>query len=205
MPYRVLVADDSPMTARAAQAALPEPAFEVQVAADGAKAERALLEGPPDAVLAALALPLKDGYELGATLRARAECKTTALLFLRGVVEPLDVGRLAAIDHDGVIRKPFDGTALARLVRQAVEHRRVLPTIPEESAVQVPVAEPAAPPERITVSLGLDETPLERTLRNLVREEFGRADWDERMRGIAAAEFRKLLVAELNGVTPRSK
>lgn len=198
MAYRVLLADESPAAAKAVQAALPEPEFEVRVAAEASKAEQALEEALPDALLAALSFPAKDGYELGARFRSRPGAKAAALIFLRGIVEGLDVGRLAAIDHDGVVRKPFDAQTLAAAVRRAIEKRREIPSLPEEPSVQRPAAEePESPPERITISLDLAGSPLEDSLRGLVREEFGRAEWDARMREIASAEFKKLLVAEL--------
>jgi DNA-binding response OmpR family regulator len=199
MSYKILIASDSPGTVRAVQSALPEAEFEIRALADGIKAARAIEENPPDALLAALTLPAKDGYELGVFLRSRPAAKPPALLFLRGAVETLDVGRLASIDHDGVVAKPFDGQTLAGLVRQAIERRREIPSLPEEPAAP-PAPIPAAPTERLAAARDLAGTPLEETLRGLVREEFSRAEWEENMRRIAAAEFKKLLVAELRGV-----
>jgi len=57
MPIRIFIADLSAATVRAAQAAFPETEFEVRVFADGAKAARAIEDGPPDALLTALLLP----------------------------------------------------------------------------------------------------------------------------------------------------
>jgi DNA-binding response OmpR family regulator len=201
MAYTILIADDSAAAVRAAQAALPEPEFEVRTAADGAKAARSIEEDMPNALLAALSLPAKDGYELGVFLRSRPEAKTTVLLFLRGAVETLDVGRLAVIDHDGVVSKPFDGQSLAELIRRAIERRRELPSLPEEPTLRAaPPAAPASPTVPLEDGAGLAGTPLEEALRGFVREEFSRTEWESKMRGIAAAEFKKLLVAELRGV-----
>ncbi len=201
MAYKILVADDSAAAARAVQAALAEPEFEVRTAADGGRAVRAIEEDMPDALLAALSLPPQDGYELGVFFRSRPESKAAALIFLRGAVETLDVGRLSVIDHDGVVTKPFDAHTLAELVRRAIERRREIPSLPEEPAFRLPTAAlPAAPTARLGEDAGLAGTPLEEILRGLVREEFSRAEWEAKMRTIAAAEFKKLLVAELRGV-----
>jgi CheY-like chemotaxis protein len=201
MAYTILIADDSAAAVRAVQAAFPEPEFEVRTAADGGRAARAIEEGMPDALLAALVLPVKDGYELGALFRSRPESKASALIFLRGAVETLDVGRLAVIDHDGVVTKPFDGHSLADLVGRAIERRREIPSLPEEPALRSPTAAvPAASTSRLGDEAGLAGTPLEEALRGLVREEFSRVEWQSQMREIAAAEFKKLLVAELRGV-----
>ena len=201
MAYKILFADDSAATLRAAQAALPEPEFEVRTAADGARAARAIEEDTPDALLAALSLPLRDGYELGAFFRSRPESKAAALIFLRGAVETLDLGRLAVIDHDGVVSKPFDAQSLAELGRRAIERRREIPSLPEEPSLRQPTAAvPAASTARLGNDVGLAGTPLEEILRGLVHEEFSRTEWQSAMREIAAAEFKKLLVAELRGV-----
>jgi DNA-binding response OmpR family regulator len=205
MPIRVLLADDSPASARAVQSALPEPEFVVRVAEDGARAARALVEFKPDAVLAALSLPGRSGYEIGSMLREDAESRAVALVLLQGVVETLDVHRLAGLEHDGVVRKPFDSSLLAGLVRASVEKRREIPSLPEEPVMeapradQEPAAEPGPPP------LGLDGTPLEAALRRLVREEIARAPWDEKMREIAGSEYRKRLVRELRRGEPPKK
>jgi CheY-like chemotaxis protein len=196
MPIRVLLADDSPAAARAVQSALPEPEFLVRAAEDGAKAARALTEFKPDAVLAALSLPGRSGCEIGAMLREDPDGRGVALVFLQGAVEPLDVERLSVLDHDGVLRKPFDSTALAGLVRRAVEKRRDVTSLPEEPVLDPP-APPAADGPPCPPTLGLDGTPLEAALRRIVREEMGRAPWDEKMREIAGAEYRKRLVREL--------
>jgi len=204
MQIRVLLADDSPAAARSVQSALPGPEFIVRVAEDGARAARALAEFKPDAVLAALGLPGRSGCELGAMLREDPEGRGVALVFLQGAVEPLDVNRLSGLDHDGVVRKPFDSSALAGLVRRAVEKRREVTSLPEEPALDLPadeaIATPPCPP-----TLGLDGTPLEAALRRIVREEMGRAPWDEKMREIAGAEYRKRLVRELRRGDPTAK
>jgi DNA-binding response OmpR family regulator len=203
MPIRVLLADESPAAARAVQSALPEPEFVIRVADEGARAARALAEFKPDAVLASLGLPGRSGYEIGARLREDPAARVVALVFLQGVMEALDVNRLSGLDHDGVIRKPFDSTALAGLVRRAVEKRREIPSLPEEPLIESP--REAAPPDSAGPALGLEDTPLETTLRRLVRDEIARAPWEEKMREIAAAEYRKRLVRELRRPEPPKK
>jgi CheY-like chemotaxis protein len=188
MPIRVLLADDSPAAARAVLNALPDPEFEVRTAADGGRAARAMAERMPDVLLAALALPGRSGYELGAMVRQDPDACGMALVFLQGPVETLDVNRLSGLDHDGVVRKPFDSAALAALVRRAVEKRREFPSLPEEPQVVVPAA-PPVPPDPADPALGLEGTPLEAALRRLIRED--------KVRDIAAAEYRKRLVREL--------
>jgi DNA-binding response OmpR family regulator len=203
MPIRVLLADESPAAARSVQSALPEPEFEVRAAVDGARAARALAEFKPDAVLASLGLPGRSGYEIGAMLREDPAARVVALVFLQGAMETLDVNRLSGLDHDGVVRKPFDSTALAGLIRRAVEKRREIPSLPEEPQVELP--REATPPDPASPTLGLEDTPLEKTLRRLVRDEIARTPWEEKMREIAAAEYRKRLVRELRRPDPPKK
>ena len=101
-------------------------------------------------------------------------------------------------NHLKASAKPFDAHSLAELVRRAIERRREIPSLPEEPALRPPTAVLPAP--RLRDGPGLAGTPLEETLRGLVREEFSRTEWQSQMREIAANEFKKLLVAELRGV-----
>jgi hypothetical protein len=102
------------------------------------------------------------------------------------------------------VAKPFDAHSLADLVRRTIERRREIPSLPEEPAMRPPTAVlPASVTSRLGTGGGLAGTPLEEVLRELVREEFLRADWEARMRAIAAAEFNKLLVAELRGANSK--
>jgi len=152
MPYRVIVADPSPTAVRAVELALPAPEFQVRSFGDGLDAIEAVRVAPPDAVLSAFALSSRDGYELGSFVRSQTAGAQIALFFLRGAFEPFDMPRIALVAYDAIILKPFDGEALAGLVRETIAQKRELPCLPEEPAIEHP-ADPAVSPESATAAL----------------------------------------------------
>jgi len=204
MPYRILIAEASPTTQKAIELALPPPEFELWTFADGLEAIKALPSVAPAAVFAALSLPSRDGYEVAAVLRSQDNSPTTALFFLRGVFEPLDLRKISRIDHDGLVQKPFDAESLLALVRTAIDHKKAILKLPED-----PVPPPPAPPTGFLPEPAppTDVLPewtedVERKIRGVVRQEILRnqAEMEDRAREIVAAEFKKVLVEELKAV-----
>ncbi|MDP2914269.1 MAG: response regulator [Candidatus Aminicenantes bacterium] len=207
MSYKVIIADGSPYGQKAAELALPAPEFEIAVFSDGLEAIEAIRDGRPDAVLTALALASKDGYDVAAFVRAGPEGRAIALFYLRGAFEPIDTRRAAETDPDGIVQKPFDGETVAMLVRETIDRKKELPSLPEEPALET-AAEPPRPPESVTAAVlaAPDGTgDLEKKVRGLVREEIrnSRSELTTVAREIISAEFKKLLVEELKGIDTR--
>jgi len=207
MSYKVIVADGSPHGQKAAELALPAPEFEIAVFSDGLEAIEAIRDGRPDAVLTAPTLASKDGYDVAAFVRAQPEGRAIALFYLRGTFEPIDMRRAAETDPDGIVQKPFDGETVSGLVRETIDRKKELPSLPEEPALEM-VAEPLKPPESVTAAVlatpdGTDG--LEKKVRGLVREEIrnSRSELETVAREIISAEFKKLLVEELKGIDTR--
>jgi DNA-binding response OmpR family regulator len=138
MPYKVILADASPTVQKVIQMAFPEPDFEVHAFADGLEAIESLARVRPDAVLLSLALPSRDGYEVGCYLRSREEFHKVGLVLLKNAFEPVDEDRLRGIDTDRVVEKPFDSEGLARLIREIVDRRKTPPSFPEEALLEDP-------------------------------------------------------------------
>jgi two-component system chemotaxis response regulator CheY len=198
MSCRILVADRSASALKAVELALPAPEFAVACFGDGLEAIRAIPDLEPDAVLTGFGLPSRDGYDVADFAKAPPRGRQVAVFFLRGAFEPLDPAKLAPIDHDGIIVKPFDGETVLTLVRAAIDRRKELPSIPEEPVLVKP--EPAS-----AVDAPVSAAGLESMVRDLVRREIGvtRADIEAQAREIVAAEFKKLLVEELKNIDTR--
>jgi CheY-like chemotaxis protein len=186
MGCKIIVADRSPSVLKAAELALPGPEFEVA----------------PDAVLAGLSLPSRDGYEVADFVKSLPQGRQVAVFFLRGPFEPIDAAKIAPIDHDGIVAKPFDGESLIALVRAAVDRRKELPSLPEEP-VRVKIDPPPAPADRLVPLEWTAE--LEQKVRELVRREIGltRKDIEALAREIVMTEFKKMLVEELKNIDTR--
>ena len=136
MAYKMILADPSPSVQKVVQAAFPETEFEIELIEDGLQVMESIARNCPDAVLLSPALPSRDGYEIGRYLRGREECRKVALILLKNAFEPLDEERISELAFDAVVSKPFDSERLVRLVREAVDRKKVPPSFPEESLIE---------------------------------------------------------------------
>jgi CheY-like chemotaxis protein len=207
MSYKVIVTDASPWGQKAAELAFPAPEFDLALFGDGLAAIEAVRDSRPDAILTTLAPAGKDGYEVAAFVRAQPGGRSIALFYVRGAFEPIDMQRAAGTDPDGFVQKPFDGETLSGLVRETIDRKKELPSLPEEPALEKPV-EPEKPPESVTAAvLGLPDgaDDLEKRVRSLVRDEIrsNRRELEIAAREIISAEIKKTLVEELKGIDTR--
>lgn len=130
--YKMIIADCSSSVQKAIELAFPGSEFEIYPFQDGLSVLESLSQINPDAILLSLSLPAKDGYEVGRYLRSQEQFKKTALLFLKGAFEPLDLEKIASLNSDGIVQKPFDSEKLALMVREIIDRKRDPLTFPEE-------------------------------------------------------------------------
>lgn len=118
---RILVVDDEPPIRRLLKAGLGTQGFEVIEAADGAAAERAMQEMPPDLVILDLGLPDIGGETLLEGWRGAGRVMPIVVLSSRtgeaGIVRALDAGA------DDYVVKPFGMNELVARLRLALRHR----------------------------------------------------------------------------------
>jgi DNA-binding response OmpR family regulator len=207
MSYKVIIADGSTNVQKAVEMALPAPEFEIFAFSDGLAAIEAIPGLHPDAVLVSLALPTKEGYDVAGFVRSGESGRQVALFFLRGAFEPLDAARVTGAQPDGIVVEPFNGEALAGLVRDTIDRKKELPSLPEEPVLET-AAEPPKPPESVTAAVLAppDWTDdLEKRIRGMVREEIknSRPQLEAIAREIVSSEFKRLLVEELKGIDTR--
>jgi CheY-like chemotaxis protein len=138
MPYRIAVADSSVSVQKALQLVFPEPEDKVAAFDDGLAFLTALPDLRPDAILAALNLPGRDGYEIARFLKGREEYRRVPLILLRGAFEPLDEERLIGLEPRAVVTKPFDSEKLAAAVRDLVDQEVCPPDLPEDPVFEKP-------------------------------------------------------------------
>ena len=72
----------------------------------------------PDLVLADMSMPDMDGFALLDALAALPAASRAPLIFLTGRDRPDDIARMRSAGAIGVIPKPFEPEALARMVRE---------------------------------------------------------------------------------------
>ncbi|MCE9576124.1 MAG: sigma-54 dependent transcriptional regulator [Deltaproteobacteria bacterium] len=121
---KILVVDDEPDARLAVAEVLATVGFTVETAGDAFKALGKAADFAPDVVVTDLRMPGMDGFELMARLRATPS--PPAFVLLTGVN---DVATAVKAIRDGAadyLVKPIQAAPLIAVVREQVEHRRVL-------------------------------------------------------------------------------
>jgi two-component system OmpR family response regulator len=117
---RILVVDDEPSIADVISIALRYNGYEVETAADGTAALRAVAEFRPQLIVLDVMLPDLDGFEVARRLRDRAEDVPILFLTARDTTE--DKVRGLTLGGDDYVTKPFSVEEL--LARIATVLRR---------------------------------------------------------------------------------
>jgi CheY-like chemotaxis protein len=121
MPKHLLLADDSVTIQKIVAMTLAGEDFEVVAVGDGEAALARARERTPDVVVADLAMPNKNGYDLCAALKADAALRRVPVLLLAPTSEPLDPVKARAAQADGFIVKPFETAAFIAKVKDLAE------------------------------------------------------------------------------------
>jgi CheY-like chemotaxis protein len=117
MTKTILIADDSKTIQQVVALTFRATDFRVVAANDGDEALRRVSESRPDLVLADVAMPGKNGYELCTQLKGSPSTTNIPVLLLAGSFEPLDERRAQESRADGHIKKPFDSQSLIDRVK----------------------------------------------------------------------------------------
>ena len=135
MAYKVFMADSSSSAIKTVQMAFQDTGVDLYTAEDGSEVIDIIQKVHPDAIILALSLPNKDGYEIAFDLTREDQFKETPLLVLQGVFEDLDEDRIKDFEHAEVIRKPFDSEELVSKVQSLMGQALNPDTLPEEPEV----------------------------------------------------------------------
>lgn len=146
---RVLLADDSPHARRMGERILIEEGFEVVTVTDGETALVRLADTEPDVLLADAHLPGRSGFELCRVVKADPRRRYTRVVLTASLLEPFDEEEARRAGCDGVLRKPFEATAVVEMLKPLAEAARFARGL---------TGEPAIDPERVraAVTLALD-------------------------------------------------
>jgi CheY-like chemotaxis protein len=117
---RVLVVDDNHDSADSCAMLLEFSGHTVRVAYDGASALDIANEFRPEAALVDIGMPLMDGYEVVARIRALPWGTQSTLIAMTGRGLEEDKRRSFSAGFDHHLTKPIDVDALAALLEQRV-------------------------------------------------------------------------------------
>jgi two-component system, cell cycle response regulator len=160
MALRVLLADESSTIKKVFQLALQDFAVEVRSVNIGVDVATVATAFKPDIIFADVLLQKKNGYDVCAELKGNALLKTLPIVLMWSGFMELDEDKFQASHANAQLEKPFDVTALRKLITDLVPRTQnqklsEFLTFPKTQAE----AEQPTPPELETAApdLGSDE------------------------------------------------
>jgi CheY-like chemotaxis protein len=151
--HKLLLADDSITIQRVIELTFAGEDVDVRSVGDGEQAVEQVQSERPDIVLADIAMPKRNGYDVAAYVRSQPELAHVPVLLLAGAFEPVDQARAEAVQADGVLVKPFEPQQVVarvrELLRRGTSARRAIST----TAIEQPVRPAEAPAASVPVSL----------------------------------------------------
>ena len=157
MSRKLLLADDSVTIQRVVELTFSGENIDVVTVSDGEQAiARMSDQPPPDIVLADIAMPKKNGYEVAAYVKEHPTLSGVPVLLLAGAFEPVDEERAKRVKCDGVLVKPFETHEVIARVRELIDRDRrpataaptttvSTPPVPAPDSVELPPSGPTAP------------------------------------------------------------
>lgn len=149
MKRKLLLADDSVTIQRVVELTFSGEDIEVVTVSDGEQAIARISADPPDIVLADIAMPKKNGYEVAAFVKDNPALAEVPVLLLAGAFEPVDDERARRVKCDGVLVKPFETHEVITRVRELIERERPAQPAAPPSPEPVPVREAVEAPPRM--------------------------------------------------------
>ncbi len=135
MSKKILLADDSLTIQKVISITFASEDYELTVVSDGDSAVRKAREARPDLIMADVAMPGKNGYEVCESIKTDASLKNTPVLLLAGTFEPLDKNEALRVGADDSIVKPFESQELIEKVRELLAKAEAAqPPKPAQSA-----------------------------------------------------------------------
>lgn len=117
MTARVLIVEDEESILLSLEFLLGKEGYDVGSARDGAAALLVLNQQPPDLVLLDVMLPLIDGFEVCASIRANPALRHTRIMLVTARGREAEIARGMALGADAYLTKPFSTRELMEKVR----------------------------------------------------------------------------------------
>ncbi len=149
-PKKLLLADDSVTIQRVMELTFADEDIRVICVSDGDQAIERIDVERPDIVLADVAMPGRDGYQVTEHVKQTSHLAHVPVLLLTGAFEPVDEERARVAGCDGVLMKPFEPRTVIKRVLGLLA-RPVTPAVPAaqaagpSDAAPAPTAVPPAP------------------------------------------------------------
>lgn len=116
-PARIMVVDDDRETRKMLETVLTRAGYEVMTAANGIQLVRILKVYRPDLILLDVVMNWIDGFELCRMIKAHAEWRSIAVVFITGLPESEVAAEADRLGAQGHFHKPLDITVLLDGIR----------------------------------------------------------------------------------------
>lgn len=123
MSIKLLFADDSVTMHKVIQLTLESEDIDLRVANDGKEALAAVGEEKPDVLIAEVAMPVMNGFELCRQIKHSPQTKHIPVILISGELEEYDEELGATVGADAHITKPFKSSEFIETVKQMAEIR----------------------------------------------------------------------------------
>lgn len=130
----VLVADDSLSVRKVTERLLTQAGMEVFSVESGAEAMRWMNARRPDLIIADVIMMDMSGYEICSYIRSHATLRDTPVLLISGVVDEEVMRNADDCRANGVIKKPFFGSALPDRVLELLATAKHAPPVSSQTA-----------------------------------------------------------------------
>jgi len=118
---RILLVDDSPHAQRMGERILTDEGYEVVTVSNAESALVRMDDVDPDVVLADTVMPGRTGFEICQYLKMSPRHRHVRVILTAGVLEPLDEAHTHRVEADGILKKPFEASALLGAVKPLAE------------------------------------------------------------------------------------
>lgn len=194
MGYKLLLADDSITIQKVVELVLAGEGFDIKAANNGDEALAAMAEFRPDVVLADIAMPVMNGYQLCERIKKNPDTKDIPVIMLAGAFEPIDEELAQNVGADDYVVKPFESQELISKVNAVLASRVIGPET--EAAEPAVVADAAAEEDLWTMEeFGAEAADEEAVMAETLLEEEPLTDETvvEAVEEIEAAEAAEVL------------
>ena len=118
---RILLVDDSPHAQRMGERILSEEGYEVVTVSNADSALIRLEDVDPDVVVADTVMPGRTGYEICQYLKMSPRHRHVRVILTAGVLESMDEAHAGRVEADGILKKPFEASALVAAIKPLAE------------------------------------------------------------------------------------
>lgn len=118
MPYRILLAEESPIIQKVVESILEQEGFEIKIVNNGEEAIQEFDSFNPHIVLASSDLHGTDGYELCKKIKIMNASSNIPVILLAGAYEPYNEEYAWVVGVNDCILKPFESSELIGKVKK---------------------------------------------------------------------------------------